>query len=354
MKKIELNNTYEVSYNSSSSNKYYISTYTQSVFINESISSDVINLIKKLKQQPIVHTIDKGDNIYTGQLSELPRFKLKEFIKKSNSTRTSKLEYANVVILSKKIFKELISDFKIKKILFYHPSIYNKIINGTNKSNYNNRHTALLKSIDQKRLLFTETKNDINISDEGNSETVDCIMLDVYRNKKLIYFIEILEYILNNKKVKVIFDEDLISNLNKEGIALDDDYEEILKNMILSDDASNVKLGVEMISNLELNDDTVFRISLILNTFIQNKKKTHITKYAQSNKNFKTLLNLIKSKNIFWEREWTQFGAGLKQNFTSPEHALWIKNFVIDNINNEFKERNASSLKVEDIKFAKR
>ncbi len=84
----------------------------------------------------------------------------------------------------------------------------------------------------------------------------------------MIDVLEIINFIYNNPNIKVVFDEDLISDLNKEGVQLDNEIENTLKDMIYSKDAANIKLGLEMLSNLEINDYTLYKISLMLNNFV--------------------------------------------------------------------------------------
>jgi hypothetical protein len=64
-----------------------------------------------IKSQPKI-TPTKGDTIYASKASEIPRFKLKEYIKDNNLKKTSRVGMANVVIINKGYFND---EFYISK-----------------------------------------------------------------------------------------------------------------------------------------------------------------------------------------------------------------------------------------------
>lgn len=321
----------------------------------------------------INNKISNADVIYTGQFSDIPRFKLKEFMSENKIKRTSRIEQSNCILLSKKLLQELINGdaFNSKKEVYFLNKelvdrVYNEWMILNNKNKYSNipekpetdLDTWLYLNIgyinNQNNSLQTSKKYNRYILTHLQKEEVITIY---HRNKKTIEFLDIVNYLYENPNIKVIFDENLFSELNKEGISLDSDIEVTLKDMIYSKDKSNIKLGLEMISNLEINDYTLYKMSLLLNNFInigsdrQNRSnKGIITQLTMNNRNLKTLLNTFKSKEIYWDKDWKSFASGLIKNFKNTEYEILIKEYFIDKLNNEFKS--LSGIKIEDIKFA--
>jgi len=317
------------------------------------------------------NTIDNTDIIYTSQLSEIPRFKLKEFIKEKGIKRTSRLGQSNCFILSKKIIQDLLKITELfnkpMDMYFLNEELTDKVLDHFNNKNKNNSYYKKhIKTDDNADELFFLNKDSFDqlqkTSKKWKYDVSDFKLKkynSYYKNTKNIDLINTLLYIQNNPHIKIVFDENLFTDLNKEGIQLDVDIEDTLKNMIYSKDKSNIKLGLEMISNLEINDYTLYKVSLFLNNFINisNDRQARsnrglINQLSTNNRNLKTLLNTFKSKEIYWDKDWKSFVGGLVKNFTGTEHEIFVKEYLIDRLNNEFKTL-AGGIKIEDLKFAK-
>lgn len=334
----------------------------------------------KLKINQLLETNNKISNtdiIYTGQFSDIPRFKLKEFMFENKIKRTSRIEQSNCILLSKKLLQELINGeiFKDKKEVYFlnkefADSVYHEWIILDKKNKNKNRYNDVPEKpeTDLDTWLYLDVgyvdnqTNSLKTSKKYNKYILTHLqkeeIISIYhKNKKTAEFLDIVNYLYENPNIKVVFDENLFSELNKEGISLDSDIEITLKDMIYSKDKSNIKLGLEMISNLEINDHTLYKISLLLNNFInigndkQNRSnKGIITQLTMNNRNLKTLLNTFKSKEIYWDKDWRLFTSGLIKNFKNTEHEILIKEYFIDKLNNEFTF--LSGVKIKDIKFA--
>ena len=318
------------------------------------------------------NTISNTDIIYTSQASEIPRFKLKEFMKEKGIKRTSRMEQGNCFILSKKIIQDLLGIDDLfaepKNMYFANDELTDILIAKFNKDNSSNTYyEPPIKTKDNGNELFflsNDSWKAIQTSKKWSKYVKTHFELKKYnflyhRNAKSIDLINVLLYVQNNPHIKIVFDENLITDLNKEGIQLDTDIESVLKDMIYSKDTANIKLGLEMISNLELNDYTLYKVSLFLNNFInistERQARTNrgiINQLAMNNRNLKTLLNTFKSKEIYWDREWKLFVGGLLKNFKGTEQEIFIKEYLIDRLNNEFKTI-SGGVKIEDLKFAK-
>lgn len=339
-------------------------------FINEEDSVCIKKTLDILTKSTTT-AITKKDIIYTTKSSEIPRFKLKEFTKENGVKKTTRHAYANIFIINRGTFNELISRLKIGNHLFLNEDmIIDKNIkdwfhgNGAwgdhamniVKSDKANKNQLLHLIIDdQKKMdqLFKKHPAHKNIFD-NSYHVEEGIVLQVYREAKLV---ELFNLIVNNAnkiingEIKFVWDEDLFVNLNKEGIELDDDYLQTLRDMLFSKDESNVKLGFEMMSNLVLDQPTLLTISFLLNELFHTTK-FRPSYYINNNSNLKALLKLLKTKGIAWDRDWKMFGSGLRMNFKTGVEGNIVKKFLLDNINREFKLHNSAAEALIDIVFA--
>ena len=365
----------QVSYNSSNDSITYNHWGKNLYFDSLQISKLRLKISQLLENS---NTINSSDLIYTNSSSDIPRFKLKEFMKEKGISRTSRVEQSTCILLSKKLLQEL---KEMKQLVDNKETIYfisEELVNilysrWENDKNYYSRPEKPSSNLDKWLYLpkhFLEpsaSRNKNYVNDLANSKkygkyvsthfTKEEVHIIDHRNKKWVDLLDTINFLYENPKIKVVFDEDLFKDLNKEGMVLDLDIESTLKDMIYSKDKDNIKLGLELISNLEVNDYALYKISLLLNNFINmgndrlnRNNRAQITQLSMNNRNLKTLLNTFKTKDIYWDKDWKSFASGLIKNFRGTEHEILIKEYFIDKLNNEFKS--LSGVKIEDIKFA--
>ena len=333
-------------------------------FINQSDSKeiqDVLKLILKSSQ----YTLNKGDIVYASKASEIPRFKLKEFIKDKGLKKTSRYNQSNYIIVNKGYFMELLKEFKFDEYTFIKEGFVESNIRKWTKDRgnftldiYNTaKDKNLVAMVDQyttKEInkIFSKHPNDFKIYND-NTYQIKGTFVGLYRNERLKNLLTILSELRNDiksGKVKIVFDEDLFVELNKDGIELDDEYLQTLRDMLFSKDESNIKLGFEMMSNLVMNQATILSISFLLNELIHTTR-FRPSYYTNSNTNLKSLFKLLRTKGIYWERDWKTFGTGLRNNFKTGKEGDIVKKFLLDNINREFKISNSAAESLVDIVF---
>ena len=338
---------------------------TDNYWVSEADSNELINIVDLINNQAKPN-IKKGMSIYASKASETPRFKLKEFIKDNELKKTSRNQYADIIIVNKGYFNQLKEYLKIKDVDFLTETFTkNTLKTIVKKSNLNNSTiNTYNEAKDFNTLAFVRTRrenlekefknnNAAKIEYDNNTHTVTGILIDFYREQRLV---ELLNVIVNNKErikkglVNFIFDEDFIVDLNKEGIELDDDYLQTLKDMLFSSDKSNVKLGFEMMANLVVTQPMLLSVSFLLNELFHTKG-FRPSYYSGSNSNLKNLLKLLKTRGIAWERDWKTFGTGLRMNFKDGKEGEIVKQFLLDNINREFKLSNSAAESLVDIVF---
>ena len=339
-------------------------------FINEDDSKKLINALKIIKDTKS-ETIKKDSVVYASRASEIPRFKLKEYIKDNNLKKTSRSDRADVIIINKGYYNDMIKKFNIgihnfvnedyltcnAQVIF--KNAYNNEDSSINIfSNSKDKHNVVyvdanrMKSVDWKKL---ESKQP-GCKDyyENNIHTTEGIIFQTYRENKLVELATLISNQSNNiinGKVKFVFDEELFVELNKEGIELDDEYLQTLRDMLFSKDESNVKLGFEMMSNLVLNQSTLLTIAFLLNEMFHTTK-FRPSYYTNNNSNLKGLLKLLRTKGIVWERDWKSFGTGLRLNFKTGKEGEIVRKFLLDNINREFKLSNSAAEAIVDVVFS--
>jgi hypothetical protein len=313
--------------------------------------------------------ISKGDTVYASKASEVPRFKLKEFIKENNLKKTSRFEYANAIIINKGYFQDLNKRLKEDTFLFINKDYAEKewknwvgtsehAINNTNavmKTNKDLNSTFIIDEYTQRDVskIFKNHPNELS-KFEKNTHEVKGIFINLYREARISDLVSLLykrQKDIISGDCKVIFDEDLFVELNKEGIELDEEYLQVLRDMLFSEDKSNVKLGFEMMSNLVVTQPMLLSVSFLLNELIHTTG-FRPSYYTSSNSNLKSLLKVLKTKGIYWERDWKTFGTGLRLNFKEGNEGAIVKKFLLDNINREFKLNNSAAESLVDIVFA--
>jgi hypothetical protein len=338
-------------------------------FIN---STDSVKFKKAFKviNNSKPENIKKNSIVYASRASEIPRFKLKEYIKDNNFKKTSKVDSADIIIINKGYFNDIVKklhfsnhsfineDFIVKhaKTIFElnnnSPANENIIYSSTDKNNVAYIDESRMKTVDWNSL----NKKQPGSKDlfDSNTHTTEGIIFQTYRENKLVELVTLIDKQVDriiSGDVKFIFDEELFVELNKEGIELDDEYLQTLRDMLFSKDESNVKLGFEMMSNLVLNQSTLLTIAFLLNEMFHTTR-FRPSYYTNNNSNLKSLLKLLRTKGIMWERDWKSFGTGLRLNFKTGKEGDIVRKFLLDNINREFKLSNSAAEAIVDVVFS--
>ncbi len=332
-------------------------------FVNQNDSKELQDVFKLILQSQ--NTVNKGDIVYASKASEIPRFKLKEFIKEKGLKKTSRYNHADSIIINKGYMMELIKVFKFGDCTFIKESFVkdNEKKWSKDRGGYVSKVISEVKDLNLVAMIDDYTTREIHKTlakypaelkkYEDNTYKVKGTFISLYRNERLKNLLSIiyeLKDVIKSGRVKIIFDEDMFVELNKEGIELDEEYLQTLRDMLFSKDQANIKLGFEMMSNLVLNQPTILSISFLLNELIHttNFRPSY---YTNSNTNLKSLFKLLRTKGIYWERDWKTFGTGLRNNFKVGKEGDIVKKFLLDNINREFKLSNTTAESLVDIVF---
>jgi hypothetical protein len=337
-------------------------------FINEHNSKELQSLFKFVNDSQ--NTVNKGDKVYASKASELPRFKLKEFINEKGLRKTSRYNQADVIIINRGHFIQMLKECKFKEYTFIKGDFAeNKISKKEQNENTYKFFKENLKNSSDKDNVAMISEYSAKEMEKGNlgikyptdkalydtyTIKVKGTYINLYRSARLSNLMNILFELrkeIMSGKVRIVFDEDMFVTLNKEGIELDNEYLQTLRDMLFSEDKTNVKLGFEMMSNLVVNDHMLLSVSFLLNE-LMHTTKFRPSYYTSSNTNLKSLLKVLSTRGIKWERDWKTFGTGLRNNFKTGKEGEVVKKFLLDNINHEFKISNSAAESLVDIVFS--
>lgn len=321
------------------------------LILNDQEREDYIKQINKILSQP--KNLNFGKTIYTSSLSSIQRFKFKEYIASKKLKRTSRQEYCDTIIVDKIIFDNTLKFLnKLSKSNIIRNVQDEKLYNDFARYVRNNVYRGLNLPLSQRNLLVL-LPDDINVIHSKNVKHFiqnnyieQVYYYSLYREKNIENAILLLDFLKTHPNVNIIFDEYLLEELNSDGIDLDKEYIDTLENMFNSNQNDNIKLAIEMLSNVNLEKNSL-TIALLLNKY--QRVFDHgkgITPSSMSS--FKAIDKYYKSRGIVWKTDWRLFSNGLYKNYgTDPECKAVIENFVLKNINDILKTN--SQFKIESF-----
>lgn len=312
------------------------------------------NLIKNLLDKP--SEVKFGKKIYLGRLSNLPRHKTKEYFQVNKLNKTSRLDQSDTIILHKQHLQELgnilninsnrsYNVLSLNEIYFFRPEDNNLLMD------YTRTYSNITDELPFCLGITNHNQNQITpklASFLQGRESKEFYYKSLYRETNIIEAFSYMEYILKNPHVNIIFDEDLLEPLNKDGFELDDEYLSTLDNMFESKSQDNINLALEMLSNVNIEKHSL-SIALLLNKH-KNKFSWGSGLSITNNASFKSTLKYLKSKNINFESDWRVFSKNLyvlhKDN---PENVKIITEFIHQNLNLYLREYGGEYLQIGDF-----
>lgn len=322
----------------------YYSTYCKNpiyITLNDEEKNEYVSIVRNILNQP--KSLNFGKTIYTGSLSNIPRFKLKEFIINNKLKRTSRQEQCDTIIVDKDVFEQVLNMlYKMKKRNIIFPEANDKktidFLNYLNKTyfkSYNSNHIFAKQTPSNSLFVINDNYkiNDKIVKNYTESNDVQSLYYEhIYRDKNLVKSFLLLDFLKAHPNINVVFDEHVLELLNEDGIDLDDDYVDVLESMFKSNQSDNIKLAVEMLSNVNLKKNSL-TIALLLNRY-QDKFNHGSGITPSSMSSFKTIDKYYKSQGILWKTDWRVFSNGLyKKYFSVPEHKSIVEKFILSNIN---------------------
>jgi hypothetical protein len=282
-----------------------------------------------------------GKVLYVGKGSNIPRHKVKVFVEENKIKKTSIIENSDTVFFDKNVINDVYKWFgrckevKVAIIPFTKEllDVIFKINNSISQTQYVQQY---IKAFDKKASLVIYYNEYNSYPQEfkqalGNLDWKDLHEQDTYRTKNIEDIFNTLEYYFKNPHGNIIWDDTILETLNSDGIDLDEDYISTLDSMFASREPDNIRLAIEMMSNVNLNKFGL-TIALLLNKYKEAMNWGNGNTGSQA---YKTLDRYFKNKGINWKYDFRTFSAGLYKNYSHDEEAKkTIEHFVLGNINN--------------------
>lgn len=300
----------------------------------------------KIYQAKILNLINKpsssilGKRVYLGRLSSLPRHRIKEYFKINGIEKTSKISYADSIIMNKEHIIEFNNSFDPNKnwrgfkykrkyhikteeeliLILKNSKLSNEEFNNALEQFKKGRKASIIVNINQSNRILS------------NFSFIDLWVKKLYREADSIETAEYLELLNKNPNIQVVYDEDLLKPLNKEGIKLDEEYLKILDGMFESKNQDNINLALEILSNVNIEENSL-TIALFLNKhFPIFSWGSGLT--IKNNISFKSVLKYFKSQNINYKKDWRTFSESLYRiHKNNPDNVMIIKDFILQNLN---------------------
>jgi hypothetical protein len=292
---------------------------------------------------------NKGDGkisktIYVGKGSNVPRHKIKAFTEENKIKKTTIMSNAETIIFDRKAIKDTYDWFKGCKetkvaIVPFTQNLLD-IIKQSNTNSQPTQYNQYKAAYDRKAdvVIYYEEYNNYPLEfkqELGILNWKDYYEQNTYRTKNIEDIFDTILCYLKNPHGNIIWDDIILEKLNSEGIDLDDDYVNTLDSMFASKEPDNIRLAVEMMSNVNL-EKFGLTIALLLNKYNQSMSWGNGNTTSQA---YKTLDRYFKNKGIDWKRDYRLFSAGLYKNYANNEEAKnIIEQFVLQNINRHLSE----------------
>jgi len=283
--------------------------------------------------------------IYVGKGSNVPRHKIKAFTEENKIKKTTIMSNAETIIFDRKAIKDTYDWFKGCKeakvaIVPFTQNLYDIIIKAnslTNNTTYAKSYTESFKKKADMVIYYEEYSNyPLDFKQElGILDWKDYYEQNTYRTKNIQDVFSTILYYLKNIHGNIIWDDIILEKLNSEGIDLDNDYVNTLDSMFASKEPDNVRLAIEMMSNVNLEKFGLI-IALLLNKYNQAMSWGNGNTTSQA---YKTLDRYFKNKGIDWKRDFRTFSTGLYKNYSNDQYSKdIIEKFVLQNINRYLSE----------------
>jgi hypothetical protein len=285
-----------------------------------------------------------GKVLYVGKGSNVPRHKVKIFVEENKIRKTSIIEHSDTVFFDKNIINDVYKWLKCKEVKVAIVPFTQEILNNigminslAGQTNYTKQYTDYFTRKQYLAIYYDDYSNYPLAFKQvlGNLDWKDLYEQDSYRTQNIEDIFDVLLNYFKNPHGNIIWDDTILEKFNSDGIDLDDDYISTLDSMFSSGEPDNVRLAIEMMSNVNL-EKSGLTIALLLN---KHKNAMNWGNGNTGSQAYKTLDRYFKNKGINWKYDFRVFSAGLYKNYSHNEEAKkTIEYFVLGNINDYLSE----------------
>jgi len=266
--------------------------------------SSVLKGDKEVLKQMISHDFnpDEKSQIFVDQEINLPRVKLRDYIKTTNCKLTNSLDKATHYLTNEDALSELftiMTEYVLRIDSLPSEIFNNPLFKGFDLSTYPYKF-VIIENYNAKSIISEHLEDNYKIDDNA------------LLNYKVIYKLNEDEKFNTVRSLKLIHSNILLDKVNKDSIIIDEDYYNQLVTMITSNDTANVTLAMELMANCDYRKSAPYLLSLFYNysgIFYDSRSKNHV--------NFKSLLE-------YWDLR----PGALKVNVLQGIDLLYNKNIL--------------------------
>ncbi len=336
----------------------WVEKNTTRVILTDNEYKLIANYLDNLLKKPSKEKLESP--VYTGKQCSIPRYKLKEHFVELGLKKTSCYDYSSTIILDKNFLSSFYEEI-IKSLIFTKlcevelnqktQTIYENLnVKGQTQRRFYYR--GQLSPFNQIKSFYFEETQKYNVSDVSSyldlkGKGKACYYNKFYKENTKIEFLEILKYLAENPQIKVVFSEDLLVEMNKGGLDLDEEMIKNFEDMLNSKDVSNVTLALESLSNFNLENNVV-PIALLMNKYrflFRWGRGISISKHE----GYRILSSFLNNKGIDFKKEWVEFANSLYKK--CPESENLIVEYIKSNINRWFENRGGNNILIKELKI---
>ena len=301
--------------------------YSPSFIISKSTKKAIDNA---LDSKEVLESIPNGVTAYISKTSAIPRFKVKDYFLTNRITKEKLKPTTEVVILNRSIDnlrdrKETEAYYFIPKALIDH-SLLLQILT-IPKLIYSCEGLVVHKKYHGNNLQKILTKLNIPLGTKIDLED----FVELYNEQENIEYEDLVNIALN-PVCKLIYDENVLPELNKDGMVIDLETMRNIDLMLKSKDRGDKKLAFEVMSNSNYQNSHV-AVSILLadnwNVISQSDYK------KMWNVNFNSLLTYLTDMNVEFTKDWKSLAKTLTASCKDEAQKTEVKQFVLEKLTQE-------------------
>jgi len=324
MKKIDLQKLYRGGWANNRSWNNTKNEWNKSSFYDPTDYQKLLTVLNGIQNK--MPTMKKGSNIMIDKSSEIPRPKLKEFINDNGYNKVTLLSKANIIAIRRETVKQLQS-IELETVNLVCQSDVTSLCGGVGSASV--------------ELIAHDNPDQDYIDVLDRCTPTAGYRLSGYRNNKQTDSINFILSLIGTKAT-LVYDDCLLGEINSDGLDLDDDIFETVESMLLSKDTDTFNLGIEMLSNVNLQNN-LFKISILMNSCFTSTSRLNALSYIKNN-NFKALVAYLDSNKIRWNTRWEVYGMSMLKKFKDTPYERNITDYIIKQMNNHFKNVNKDDI----------
>ena len=324
--------------------KFFFSGLDDSSLSTKIIPQETKEILQNLFQESKNNKIKNNSTLWLTSLSELPNYKLKNYIKENKlniSTARKFSQLDNVIISDSFIEREYLTSNYDEYIIFNSPIAKNIILENLTFNSYKDPKNLL----DPNFYLFITSENYNSITqihpdfkavlEDKATKIIKGYALKRQHGSVKAYdkFDFLIDLIDNIKKynIKVVLDSSLQEDINK-GLTIDYDVFETLYGMLKNNDMGSWELAKEIISNNEYESSKPYLIFLYC-VFPELRKSSMNNNYTFFRKN----LNKIYVEKLF-PKQYSKLNFPIEKLIaalvnTYPQYSIEFSKCLVHHLN---------------------